>query len=357
MTTDTKIYVGNPNEWVEVPWTSFTWIDSSGIINDTLDFATQGNIILPEPAYTRLVINDGTALIDQQFSIRSLKEKELYKYNEYQFIANRVVNTGNALAIIRLTLQAQLQVLIPASYTISSAVTPLERYSLPIQIARLAGESVNAPGSTPLSQAMFDYLILQITEAQLTWSQFREILEDSGWEVYFDSTLSNLFNITIPRLFDPFEWQEGGYSNIKELPYLNKEKRISDYSRREGPWDTFYGTSSVEITNSNGNISKLAGNNAPAGYTTDRVHDTRFVKIFDQAFNGWSLREIAISKELAIKRARTLQYELNILPDLTVQPREVYQVDSRQARIETITRSIVGGNYTTKVKLWDLKGN
>ena len=290
-------------------------------------------------------------------SIRSLKEKELHKYNEYQFIANRVVNTGNALAVIRFTLQAQLQILIPSSYTIGSIVAPIERYSLPIQIARLAGEAVNAPGSTLLSQAMFDYLILQITEAQLTWSQFREILEDSGWEVYFDSALSNLFNITIPRLFDPFEWQENGYSNIKSLPYLDKEKRISDYSRREGPWDTFYGTSSVELTNSNGNISKSTGSNAPAGYTVDRIHDTRFVKIFDQAFNGWALREIAIRKELAIKRARTLQYELTTLPDLTLRPREVYQVDDRQARIETITRSISEGNYTTKVKLWDLKGN
>ena len=357
MATAAAIYIGKPNDWTEVPWTSFTWIDSAGTINDTLSFTTQGNINIPEPGYSRLVIKDNSHSIDYQFVIRSSKELELHKYNEYQFTSNRVVNTGNALAAIRLTLQAQLSLLIPATYTLASPVSLAERYSLPIQIARLAGLAANAPSNYLLSRTMFDYLILQITEAQLTWAQFREIIEDSGFEVYFNPFLSRLFNIQWPTLFDPFEWQVNGYLNIESLPWLTKEKTIPDHSRREGPWDEFYGISSIEMTSSAGVITKLAGSSAPAGYTADRIHDTRFVKIFNQEFNSWPLREIAIRKELATKRARTLQYQLTVLPDLTLQPRSVYQVDNRQVRIETVTRSIAGGNYTTKVKAWDLRGN
>ena len=357
MPVTAAIYVGKPDDWTEVPWTTFTWIDSAGRINDTLNFITPGNINIPEPGYSRLIMSDGSRSIDYQFVIRSLREKELYKYNEYQFTSNRVVNTGNALAVIRLTLQAQLSLLIPSIYTVASPISLTERYSLPIQIARLAGEAAGAPGSHLLSRTMFDYLILQITEAQLTWAQFREIIEDSGFEVYFNPLLSRLFNITWPTLFDPFEWQADGYFNLPSLPWLTKEKIVSDYSRREGPWNEFYGISSIETTDSAGVISRLSGSNAPAGYTVDRIHDTRFVKILSEEFGSWPLREIAIRKELATKRARTLQYELTVLPNLALQPRSVYQVDSRQVRIETVTRSITGGNYTTKVKAWDLRGN
>ena len=347
-----KTYIGQPGAWVEVPWSSFTWLDSAGIINDTFSFKTQGNLVLPEPGFIRLVLADQNDTIDHAFSLRSYNEDEISpSFSEYTLTGNRIVNTSTTLATIGLTLAAQLVDLIPPAHTIGSIGIEFELYSLPIQIARLAGEAVGRPDDYLLSTAMFEYLLGQITDQQLTWPQFRDIIEKAGFEVYFDGA--------DPKLFDPYAWQQNGYPNVTQIPYLTKKKIIENYSRREGPWNIFYGLTEISLTDgTSGDIDRIVGTIPPsARFTADRIHDTRFVKIFEQTFDSWEAREIAIRRETAEKRARTLAYEFTTLPDLNIKPRDVYFVGPDQVRVETVTRRLSQQGYTTTVKAWDLIGN
>ena len=350
--TTVELYIGQPGNYTQIGWDSFRWLDAAGIVNDTLSFTMQGNIELPEPGFAFIYIEEGDNFLEGEFALRSVLERERHEYSEYTFTANRVVNTATSLQYIKNNLFAQLNALISPALSIGSAALNFERFSLPTQIARLAGEARGASDATLLSRAMFDYLLSQITQSQLTWGQFRRIIEESGWEVYYDENNN-------PQLFDPLEWRVDGYQDITVLDYLEKSKDIPHYSKREGPWYTFYGNSSVEITDpATGEITMLGGVNAPTQYTHDRIHDTRFVTIFDQAFGSWAEREIAIKRDIARKRARTLSFQCTTRPDLTLRPRQVYWVDNLQCRVETVTRAITGsGDYSTTVRLWDLQGN